>query len=110
MTNDADIARAWIEQVGPFLQTAAKPLLVVTSAQAEPLIRPYYEAVPPQVHGLVAGLAGGLAYGRSLGSIQPTGLWDALSVSVTVSVLIILVGSIAGVVTQGIATGTKKEG
>jgi hypothetical protein len=109
LTNDPDTARTWIEQVGPQLQTAATPLLIVTSSQAEPLILPYYKAVPSQVQGMIAGLASGVAYGRTVGNIQQNGVWDAYSMGVTVSILIILVGSIAGVVVKMLASGKKKE-
>ena len=109
LTNDSDTARIWIEQVGPQLQEAGTPLLMVTSSQAEPLIRPYYESNPSQVQGLIAGLVGGVAYGRTVGNIQQNGIWDAFSVGVTVSVLIILIGSIASVVVKMLAASKKKE-
>jgi hypothetical protein len=109
MTNDPDTARNWIEQVGSKLQEAGTPLLIVTSSQAEPLIRPYYEATPAQVQGLIAGLAGGVAYGRTIGNIQQNGVWDAYSAGVTVSILIIFIGSIAGVVVKLLAASNKKE-
>ena len=109
LTNDPDTARIWIEQAGPLLQEAATPLLMVTSSQAEPLIRPYYETTPAQVQGLIAGLAGGIAYGRTVGNIQQNGIWDAFSMGVTVSFLIILIGSIAGVVSKMSAASKKKE-
>lgn len=109
LTNDPDTARTWIEQVGPQLQAADTPLLIVTSSQAEPLILPYYKAMPSQVQGMIAGLAGGVAYGRTVGNIQQNGVWDAYSMGVTISILIILVGSIAGVVLKMLASGKKKE-
>ncbi len=109
ITNDPDTARIWIEQVGPKLQSAGTPLLMVTSAQAEPLVLPYYESSPPQVQGMIAGFAGGVAYGRTVGNIQQNGVWDAYSVGVTISILIILVGSIAGGVVKMLATDQKKE-
>lgn len=109
ITNDPDTARVWIEQTGPVLQEQSTPLLIVTSSQAEPLIRPYYEATPSQVQGLVAGLAGGLAYGRTVGSIQQNGIWDAFSIGITASVLIILIGAIVGVVMKMLASNKKKE-
>jgi hypothetical protein len=109
MTNDPDTARSWIEQVGPVLQADGTPLLIVTSSQAEPLIRPYYEATPSQVQGLVAGLAGGMAYGHTVGNIQQNGEWDALSIGITASGLIILIGSIIGVGLKMPASGKKKE-
>jgi hypothetical protein len=83
--------------------------LIVTSSQAEPLLRPYYDAVPSQVQGLVAGLVGGLALARTVGSLQQNGVWDAFSIGITVSVVIILAGSIIGGVYQMRTTGTKKE-
>jgi hypothetical protein len=109
MTNDPDIARSWIEQVGSYLQVAGTPLLIVTSTQAEPLILPYYEAIPAQVQGLVAGVAGGMAYSRSVGIIQQNGFSDALSIGISASVLIILIGSIIGVVLKMPGSGKKKE-
>jgi len=109
ITNDPDTARIWIEQVGSQLQEADTPLLFVTSAQAEPLIRPYYEATPAQVQGLIAGLTGGVAYARTVGDYQQNGTWDAYSAGVTVSVLIIFIGSIAGVVLKMPEADHKKE-
>jgi len=109
ITNDPDTARIWIEQIGPQLQEAGTPLLIVTSSQAEPLIRPYYESTPAQVQGMIAGLVGGVAYGRTVGNIQQNGIWDAFSVGITVSVLIILIGSIANVVVKSLPASKKKE-
>jgi hypothetical protein len=109
ITNDPDTARSWIEQVGPVLQVDGTPLLIVTSSQAEPLIRPYYEANPSQVQGLVAGYAGGMAYGRTVGNIQQSGIWDAYSIGISASVLIILIGSIFGVVVKIPSSSKKKE-
>ena len=98
VTNDPDTARIWIEQIGPQLQDAGTPLLFITSSQAEPLIRPYFESTPAQVQGLLAGLTGGVAYARTVGNYTQSGAWDAFSAGVTVSILIILAGSIAGVI------------
>ncbi len=109
ITNDPDTARMWIEQVGPQLQQAGTPLLFIASAQAEPLIRPYYQAVPAQVQGLIGGLIGGLAYAQAVGNYQPNGTWDAFSAGITISILIILIGSIAGVVMKLLPAGKKKE-
>jgi hypothetical protein len=109
LTNDSTTARAWIEQVGPFLQEDSTPLLIVTSSQAEPLILPYYLATPPQVQGLVTGLVGGLAYARTVGSIQQNGLWDAFSIGVTASVIIIFLGGAIGLIMKLRTTGIKKE-
>ncbi len=110
VTSDPDTARLWIEQVGPKLKVAGTPLLFITSTQAEPLIRPYYEANPPQVQGLVSGMEGGVVYGRVIGHFQGNGTWDALSLGMTVSVLVILVGSVVSAGFKMLPGGGKKEG
>ncbi|RME86690.1 MAG: hypothetical protein D6770_11330 [Anaerolineae bacterium] len=60
LTGDADLGRAWIEQTDAY--RGQTPMVLVISAQAEPLIRPYYEA--GQVQGMVTGLYGGAYYER----------------------------------------------
>jgi hypothetical protein len=60
ITDDSENARVWIEQIQP--QIAETPLLMVTSAQAAPLIQPYYQS--GQVAGLVSGMTGSLVYER----------------------------------------------
>lgn len=95
ITDDPNTARAWIEQVGPVLAEQDTPLLMVTSAQAEPLVRPYTAGANPQVQGLVSGLAGGAAYEAAQGGSQTArGMWDAFGVGMLVAVLIILAGSL----------------
>jgi len=109
ISSDPDTARLWIEQVGPELQEAGKPLLIITSSQAEPLIRPYYQATPSQVKGLIAGLTGGVAYASAVGNYPQNGVWDAYSAGITVSILIILIGSIIGVILKMLSTSKKNE-
>jgi hypothetical protein len=52
LTDNADTGRAWIEQAGPF--RGASPLVIAASAQAGPLLRPYFES--GQINGLLSGL------------------------------------------------------
>ncbi|MEJ5223597.1 MAG: hypothetical protein WHV44_04005, partial [Anaerolineales bacterium] len=96
VTDSVDTGRAWIEQAGPAL--AQSPLIMAISAQAEPIIRPYYDA--GQVKGLVTGLVGGAAYEQILGK---PGLgrqyWDSLSSGFVVAEIFIVVGSFWGIVT-----------
>jgi hypothetical protein len=65
---------------------------MVVSAQAEPMIRPYFDA--NQIQGLVVGLTGG----KSLEAITRPGLgrayWDAFSYGLLVAEVLILVGGI----------------
>lgn len=93
ITEDSDSARAWIEQVQPAMLDT--PLVMVVSAQAEPMVRPYYEGSPQQVNGLVTGLAGGASYE---GTMPRTSLarkyWDAFSFGLLAAVVLIALGGV----------------
>jgi hypothetical protein len=96
ITENPDTARAWIEQVKPVLGKV--PLLLVVSAQAEPMLRPYYESTPKGVDALITGLSGGAAYESTLrpGIARP--YWEALSFGAPVAVFILLIGALAGII------------
>lgn len=93
ITEDSDSARAWIEQVQPAL--ADTPLVMVVSAQAEPMIRPYYEGSPQQVNGLVTGLAGGASYEQTMPRTSlARNYWDAFSYGLLAAVVLIALGGV----------------
>jgi hypothetical protein len=98
LVDDPDLARIWIEQLTPYItnpQTLAS-LVLITSAQLEPVVRPYYESIPQPVNGLVVGLRGGAAYSRLIGGDQlPGKFWDAFGMGTFVAALLILVGGLA---------------
>lgn len=97
IVDQPDVARAWIEQVLPYLQEKlpAIPLVMITSAQSEPLIRPYYEAIPKQVQGMVTSLAGGTSYANLIGRDSiAMGYWRAFDAGLIVAALLILVGGV----------------
>ncbi len=98
LTDDPDVARSWIEQVGPALDLDGTgqgiPLAMVVSAQAEPLVYPYYSASPRQISGLVSGVTGGAYYENVVGSSTASGFWTAYNAGLMVAVIIIAVGSI----------------
>lgn len=60
VTTGTEIARVWAEQTQPWL--GGRPLVMVLSAGAEPLVRPYYEALQPKVQGILSGLPAAVAY------------------------------------------------
>jgi hypothetical protein len=100
LTNNADTGRDWIEQAGPHL--GSTPMLMLISAQAEPMIRPYFDS--GQLKGLVSGLSDAKIYEQSNQSLGPThqfGLdnqyWDSFSVGMLVAELLIFVGVVIGV-------------
>ena len=95
LTENADTARAWVEQVQPFLKKSNHPMVMVISAQAEPMVRPYYEANPKQISGLVAGLSGGAAFEGKFGRPGPARKsWDAFGAGMLVAVVVILLGGL----------------
>ena len=100
LTDNADTGRNWIEQAGPRLGNA--PMLMIISAQAEPMIRPYFDS--GQVKGLVSGLSEAKIYEQNNVSLGPThqfGLdhqyWDSFSVGMLVAELLIVAGVVLGV-------------
>jgi len=89
LTENSETARNWIEQVEGHLGNT--PLLMVVSAQAEPMIRPYFES--GQVDGMVTGLAGGKAYEQAMGiSGLSAGYWSSFRSGLFVIELIIIFG------------------
>ena len=103
LTDNADTGRNWIEQASPHL--GSTPMLMVISAQAEPMIRPYFDS--GQLKGLVSGLSEAKIYeqsNQSLGQTHQFGLdnqyWDSFSVGMLVAELIIVAGVILGVLTD----------
>jgi hypothetical protein len=99
LADDPFFARAWVEQVQPFLvdEDGQTPLVMVLSAQSEPLVRPYYEASPRQVQGLIAGLRGGAAYSRLTGRDGlANAYWGAFSMGQSIAALVIVLGGLFG--------------
>ncbi len=60
ITAGTENARNWAEQTHPWI--GETPLLMVLSAGAEPLVRPYFEATDQRVQGILTGLPSALAY------------------------------------------------
>jgi hypothetical protein len=110
LTENPDTARSWIEQAQPFLESAGKPLLMVLSAQAEPMVRPYYETSPRQVSGMISGLAGGAAYESISGNMGVSRLyWDAFGMGSVSAVGIILAGALVSLVMALLSKPEDKE-
>ena len=92
VTDDAEAARTWIEQTES--ARGAIPFVVISSAQAAPMIQPYYES--QQISGLVSGLYGGALFeqynaGRP-GSARA--YWDAYSLGMLLAMALVLGGGL----------------
>lgn len=97
-TSAGDDGRAWIEQAS---SEAPDGVLLITSAQAAPALRPYLSSSPVVARGMLAGLAGAAYYERLRAS---DGLgrayWDSYSYGLGAAVLLILLGGLYGRVIQ----------
>ncbi|MCA1953889.1 MAG: hypothetical protein LDL12_01940 [Anaerolinea sp.] len=107
LTDDADAGRAWVEQVQPRLGN--RPLLMVVSAQAAPLLLPYVQS--GQVQGMVAGLSGGVQYEiltqRTLGNAHMA--WNAYQAGLLLLLVMILIGGVYQAVRGLLATPKRKR-
>lgn len=97
VTDSAEVGRNWVEQVKPLMGDI--PLLMVASAQAEPLLMPYVDS--GQIDGLTGGLLGGVLYSQWR-QIEPAAgaYWPAFQVGIGLAFLLVLVG---GLVSAGVA-------
>jgi hypothetical protein len=111
ITADANIARAWIEQVQPKLSKGQIPLMIITSAQSEPMIRPYASSASHQVSALVSGLAGGVAYENELGQYYPlSSYWGAFSAAMTVTMVLLVIGSVISLISRTLGRDKPEKG
>jgi hypothetical protein len=95
LVDDPDKARIWIEQLGPRINDldVLTSFVLLTSAQLEAMVMPYYESTPRMVNGMVVGLRGGAAYARITGMGDlPRKYWDAFGVGTSIAALLILIG------------------
>ncbi len=92
ITDDADSARVWIEQIATM--RAVNPLVVISSAQAAPMIQPYYAS--QQVNGMVSGLYDGALFEQNNAG-RPGNVrvyWDAYSIGMLLAIIFILGGGL----------------
>jgi hypothetical protein len=89
LTDNAETGRAWVEQVQTLVPNT--PMLMVVSAQAAPVMQPYYESL--QIKGMVAGLAGGMTY-EQLRQVSGTAhtYWGAFQAGLMAAMAFIILG------------------
>jgi hypothetical protein len=95
ITAGTETARNWAEQTHPWI--GDQPLIMVLSAGAEPLVRPYFEATVPRVDGILTGLPAAVAYQELSGQgAEAAQRWDMFGSGMLVVELILLAGAIYG--------------
>jgi len=96
ITAGTETARTWAEQAAPL--TGETPFIMVLSAGAEPLVRPYYANPDPQVDAIFTGLpsakANELLNGRSGAASL---LWDAFGTGGWAATGVLVVGGVMGI-------------
>jgi hypothetical protein len=96
ITDSADSARSWIEQTSSV--RGAIPIVIISSAQAAPMIQPYYES--QQISGLVNGLYGSAVFEQineqNNGGIPgiSRSYWDAYSLGMLLAMILIVGGGL----------------
>ena len=94
LTDDADAARSWVEQTEDL--RGAVPILVVSSAQSTPMIRPYYES-GQVAGGIVSGIYGGAIFEQQYNNGRPglaRNYWDAYSIGMFLAMLLLVIGGL----------------
>jgi hypothetical protein len=93
ITDNADVARIWIEQVQP--QLGGKPMFIIASAQAAPMTSPYVDS--GQIKGLVTGLVGGSIYEQLIGKPAFSRYyWDSYQAGLLFLIALIALGGMLG--------------
>jgi hypothetical protein len=96
ITAGTESARTWAEQAYPW--KGETPLVMALSTGAEPLVRPYYEALEPQVDAILTSLPAAVAYEKFLGSQGAAHTrWNAFGAGMFSIELILIAGAIYGV-------------
>ena len=90
ISDNANSTRAWIEQTSS--TRGEIPVLVISSAQAAPMIQPYYDS--RQVSGLVTGLYGGAVVDQTYGGTTARSYWDAYSLGMYLAMAFMLGGGL----------------
>jgi hypothetical protein len=95
ITSGTETARNWAEQTHPWIGDS--PLVMVLTAGAEPLVRPYYESTTPLVNGILTGLPAALAYEDLNGQQSSAGdVWNIFGIGMLTVELILLAGALYG--------------
>jgi hypothetical protein len=108
ITAGTETARTWAEQAAP--QAGETAFIMVLSAGAEPLMRPYYASIDRQVDAIYTGLPSANANEQLNGrSGDASLLWDAFGTGGWAAIAILAAGGIIGATTSLLRRGVKEE-
>jgi hypothetical protein len=108
ITAGTETARTWAEQAAP--QAGETAFIMVLSAGAEPLMRPYYASIDRQVDAIYTGLPSAKANEQLNGrSGDASLLWDAFGTGGWAAIAILAAGGIIGAATSLLRRGVKEE-
>ncbi len=110
ITAGTETARNWAEQTHPWIGDT--PLLMVLSAGAEPLVRPYFEeATDQRVQGILTGLPSALAYQQLNGqTLTVESRWDGFGSMMFAVQSILVAGGLYGGVTWFLSRRRQGQG
>jgi hypothetical protein len=111
-TESSERARSWIEQIQSQAGALPEipPLVMLVSAQTAPMVRPYYQARPAQVQGLVSGLDGALAYETGVAQRGPAAqYWSPFNVGLAIAALLMFLGAMINLLAQRLPAGRKPQ-
>jgi hypothetical protein len=104
-----ETARNWIEQVHPAFPNT--PVVMALSAQAKPLIQPYYNASPQQIQGLMGGYSAALLYDSAIGRTTNSAvLWSPFATGLTVAVVLMVIGMLVNLLWGALRRAKDKAG
>ena len=104
-----ETARMWIEQVHPAFPNT--PVVMALSAQAKPLIQPYFNASPQQIQGLMGGYSAALLYDSAIGrTTNSAALWSPFATGLTVAVVLMVIGMLVNLLWGALRRAKDKAG
>jgi hypothetical protein len=108
LTDTPENARDWVEQAQPELAAKHVPLIVLSSAQAAPMLRPYQQS--GQITALLSGLTGGAAY-EQLRQVRGAGTtsYNAYLAGILAMTLFILMGGIVSLGSRILTSKPKRK-
>jgi hypothetical protein len=107
VTDNSENAKLWIEQIN--LLVTDSNLLLISSAKASPLLRPYLQT--NQIDGMLSGIMGGLAFNLlSQSGMNNIGRYWAISqLAAIVFVLFILAGGVISIFNKALSSDRREK-